>query len=210
MADFERFGPEVVLDRPAFVHPTALAYGRVRIGEGASIWPHAVMRAEAEEVVVGPMSNVQDFAMLHVGRGAPTIIGAYCSITHHATVHGATIGDDTLIGINATLMDGVVVGSRCIVAGGAFLPEDMQVPDDSVVMGMPARVVARRNCFRQTRRNALVYHRNALAYARGDHRAWSGEDYDTWLSRTDAEIDEEFRRRFPSEAGPSEADKETS
>lgn len=92
----QEFGPDVELDDPAFIHPTALIYGKVLIGKGCSVWPYAVMRAESTKIRIGEYSNIQDFAMIHVGTDEPTRIGANCSITHRATVHGATIGDNCL------------------------------------------------------------------------------------------------------------------
>ena len=140
-----RFGPLVSLDHPAFIHESALLYGKIAIGRDVSIWPHVVMRAEMSEITVGEGTNIQDFVMVHVGGQTGTRIGRFCSITHHCTIHGATIGDHCLIGINATLMDGVVVGDNCIVAGGAFLKEGTVIPPNSIVMGMPGKVVRTRN-----------------------------------------------------------------
>jgi len=88
-----------------WVAPGVQIYGKVTIGAHASLWPNAVIRAEAQSVTIGRMSNVQDFAMIHVGFDHPTAIGEFCSITHHATVHGATIGDHCLIGPNCIIMD---------------------------------------------------------------------------------------------------------
>src|SRR3546814_18584635 len=97
-----RFGAEVVLDRPAFIHETALIYGRVRIGEGASIWPYAVIRAESDFVEIGPGTNIQDPDMVHIGADSATSIGAWCSLTHTVCVPGATLGSQCLYRIGAT------------------------------------------------------------------------------------------------------------
>lgn len=167
-----RFGPLVTLDRPAFVHDSVLLYGKVAIGPEVSIWPHVVMRAEMSGITIGEGTNIQDFAMIHVGGQTGTKIGRFCSITHHCTIHGASIGDHCLIGINATLMDGVVVGDNCIVAGGAFLKEGTVIPSNSIVMGMPGKVVRTRNSGAANKLNAWMYIQNGHAYARGDHRAW--------------------------------------
>lgn len=172
-----RFGPLVTLDRPAFVHDTALIYGKVSIGPDASVWPHVVMRAEMAEIVIGEGTNIQDFAMIHVGAQTGTRIGRFCSITHHCTIHGATIGDHCLIGINATLMDGVVVGENSIVAGGAFLKEGTQIPSNSIVMGMPGKVARTRNSGAANKFNAWMYIQNARAYSQGEHRAWAAAGF---------------------------------
>lgn len=173
-------GPDVLLDRPAFIDPTARLFGRVRAGVGCSFWTYAVVRAEGPEVRLGAYCNVQDHAMLHIGGGGPTIIGDFCTIAHRAVVHGATIGDDCLIGIGATVMDGAKVGRRSVIAGHCIVTAGMEIPEGSVVAGVPAKVVARRDNYAQTRRNALIYHRNALHYAQGRHDAWCGDEFIAW------------------------------
>lgn len=173
----------------AFIAPGVQLYGRVEVAAGASLWPHAVIRAETQEVVVGRYSNVQDFAMLHVGYDHPTRIGDFCSVTHHATVHGATVGDACLIGINATLMDGAVIGAGSIVAGGAFVTEGSVFPPHSIIAGVPARQIRERDMARPNRLNAWQYHRNAQAYRRGEHRAWTGAEYEAWLAEIRAEVE---------------------
>lgn len=172
-----RFGPLVRIDPAAWVHDTALVYGRVSIGPLASLWPHAVIRAEMHEVRIGAGTNVQDFAMIHVGYGAPTYIGEHCSITHHATIHGARLGDRVLIGINATVMDGAEIGDDCIVAGNALVREGATFPPGAVIAGVPARQVATRDNRAANLANAEFYIRNAQAYAAGIHRMenWPAE-----------------------------------
>jgi len=166
------YGPDVALRNPAFVHPSAQIHGQVIVDEGASFWTNAVVRAESHEIVVGAYTNIQDFVMLHVG-GGPTRIGRYCSITHHATVHGCIIGDNCLIGINATVMDDCVIGDNCIIGGNSLLREGTKIPDNSVVMGVPAKIRAERNNFVANRLNAIAYYENAKAYAAGNYRRWS-------------------------------------
>jgi len=174
-----KFGPLVTLDKPAFIHETVEIFGKVRINEGVSIWPRVVIRAEAYENIIGPYSNIQDFAMVHIGNSKGAIIGAHCSITHHATVHGCTIGDNCLIGINATVMDNAVIGDNCIIAGHSIVPEGAQIPANSIVAGVPGVVVKSRNNFVTNRMNAFIYHYNGLAYARGEHRAWDDPGFAT-------------------------------
>ena len=174
------FGPDVLLDQPAYICPTARLFGRVRAGVGTSFWTYAVVRAEGPEVRLGAYCNVQDHAMLHIGGGKPTTIGDFVTIAHRAVVHGATIGDDCLIGIGATVMDGAVVGRRSVIAGHCIVTAGMEILEGSVVAGVPAKIVARRDNYTQTRRNALIYHRNALFYAQGRHDAWHGEDFAQW------------------------------
>ncbi|TFV88094.1 gamma carbonic anhydrase family protein [Oxalobacteraceae bacterium OM1] len=166
-------GPDVVLRDPAYIHESAYLYGKVTVEEGASIWINAAARAEMHEIVIGAYTNIQDFVMLHIGDRTPTIIGSHCSITHHCTIHGCTIGDNCLIGINTTIMDGCVIGENSIVAGHTFLKEGTVIPPNSIVMGTPGKVVREQNNYVRTRLNAMLYHRNALAYAKGDHLGWS-------------------------------------
>ncbi|MBS3961370.1 MAG: gamma carbonic anhydrase family protein [Sandarakinorhabdus sp.] len=184
---------EVDLSRAAFVHPSAAVYGRVRAGEGASIWCNAVIRSEAAHVDIGDYTNIQDFVMIHTDPGRPVIIGSHCSITHHATIHGSIIGNNVLVGINATIYGGAVIGDNSIVGQHAYVKDGTIVPPNSVVVGSPARVIRTANSWMANRVNALFYHRNALAYAKGDHRAWEGPEFDVWVQQTLSRLAEEFR-----------------
>lgn len=194
----DRFGPDVTLDDPAFIHDSALIYGAVCVGRGASLWPYAVIRAEAFDVVIGAESNIQDFVMIHVGERCGAFIGERCTIAHRAIIHGARIGDDTLIGPGATLMDGAEVGSGCIIAGGSYLTAGQKIPDHSIALGAPARVLRKQDCRAPNRLNAQMYVLNAQAYARGEHRAWAGPGFPDYaaelLARIQAELGEEPRR----------------
>ena len=177
------------IDESAWVAPTAQLFGKIEIGAGSSLWHNVVARAECQQIRIGRMTNIQDFAMLHVGFEDSTQIGDFCSITHHATVHGCTIGDACLIGIHAVVMDGAEIGDGSIVAGGAVVPEGRVIPPNSVVAGVPARVIAERDSARANRLNAWQYHRNAQFTRRGEHRAWDGPDYIAWLDVKRAEVE---------------------
>jgi carbonic anhydrase/acetyltransferase-like protein (isoleucine patch superfamily) len=179
----------------AYIDPTVRIYGSVEIGEGASLWPYAVIRAEAFTVRIGRLSNLQDHVMVHVGDRTPTIVGAYCSIGHRAVLHGCSIGDNCLIGIGATVMDGVEIGEGSIVAAHSYVASSMVVPPGSIVMGTPARVVRSADSFVANRVNAMLYHRNALAYVEGDHRAWDGPEYEAEMRRWKAEAERELAAR---------------
>jgi carbonic anhydrase/acetyltransferase-like protein (isoleucine patch superfamily) len=139
-----------------------------------------VIRAEGAAVRIGCFCNIQDTVVIHVGGSKGTTIGDYVSIGHRAVVHGAEIGDDCLIGIGSVVMDGAKIGRRCVIGAMALVPAGMEVPEGSVVMGVPGKIVTTRDNFAQTRRNALVYHRNALAYAQGRHDGWRGEAFMAW------------------------------
>ncbi|HRD76711.1 MAG TPA: gamma carbonic anhydrase family protein, partial [Hyphomicrobiaceae bacterium] len=174
----QRHGHDPRFPGAAYIDPTARITGRVTIGEGASVWPYTVIRAESLEVRIGRRTNLQDHVMVHIGYTTPTLIGDNCSITHRVVLHGCTIGDDCLIGIGATIMDGAVIGAGSIVAGHAFVREGQVIPPHSIVMGTPGKVVRTIDSRAANRLNAWLYHRNAEHYARGLHRAWDGADFE--------------------------------
>jgi carbonic anhydrase/acetyltransferase-like protein (isoleucine patch superfamily) len=176
-------------DDSVWVAPGVQIYGKVELAENVSVWPQAVIRAECQSVRVGRMSNLQDFVMIHVGYDVGTEIGEFCSITHHATIHGARIGDHTLVGIGAVVMDGAEIGAGSIVAGGAVVGEGKVFAPGSIIAGAPARLVAERDSARANRLNAWLYHRNAEAYRRGDHRAWDGPEFEAWRRAKKTEIE---------------------
>ena len=173
----------------AWIAPTAQTYGRIILGERSSLWPNCVLRAECNEIRIGRMTNIQDFVMIHVGFDHATRVGDFCSITHHVTLHGATVEDHCLIGINATLMDGAVIGYGSIVAGGAVVTEGKIFPPHSIIAGVPAKVITQRDCARPNRLNAWVYDRNTEHYRRGQHRAWDGTEYAAWLRDKRREVE---------------------
>ncbi|MEJ7809702.1 MAG: gamma carbonic anhydrase family protein [Gemmatimonadaceae bacterium] len=125
----------------AFIHERATVIGDVTMGARASVWPGAVVRGDTAAIVIGDESNVQDGAIIHVDHGVPTTIGRRVAIGHHAVVHGATVADDCLIAMGAIVLNGVRVGSGSVVAAGAVCREGMEIPPNSLVMGVPARVV---------------------------------------------------------------------
>jgi carbonic anhydrase/acetyltransferase-like protein (isoleucine patch superfamily) len=135
------------------------------------------------------MTNIQDFVMVHVGYEDATTIGDFCSITHHATVHGCTIEDHCLVGINAVVMEGARIGRGSIVAGGAVVREGASYPPGSIIAGIPAKKIAERDNARANRLNAWLYHRNAQHTRRGDYRAWEGAEFDAWRRAKRAEIE---------------------
>src|SRR5215218_2990570 len=125
----------------AYVHPAAHVLGDVTLGARASVWPTAVLRGDSAPIVVGDETNVQDGAVLHVDRGVPCTVGRRVAIGHRAIVHGATVADDCLIGMGAILLNGVTVGSGSIVGAGTVCREGMEIPPNSLVVGVPAKVI---------------------------------------------------------------------
>lgn len=181
------------LDTNVYQHETATIYGKVSIGEGSSLWTYAVIRSEFNEVIIGKYTNIQDFVMLHVGDRTNTVIGDYCSIAHRAVIHGATIGDNTLIGVGAIIMDGCVIGNNVIISAGAYLPPKTLVPDNTVYQGNPAICVKKRNSFVANRMNAVYYNINAQSYREGNYRAWSESDTKKRIKHFFVTINESYR-----------------
>lgn len=163
-------GPEVELEDLALLHPTAQLHGKVWIGPGASVWPYVVMRSEMHHIRIGARTNLQDFVMVHVGNGEPTVVGEDCSITHHVTLHGCEIGDRCLIGINATIMDGAKIGANSIVAGHAIVMQHQVFPENSVIAGVPAKLIATRDNGEANVRNARFYEEIARRLVQGKER----------------------------------------
>ncbi|PWI07653.1 gamma carbonic anhydrase family protein [Streptomyces sp. NWU339] len=133
-------GREPQVDQEAFVAPTATVIGDVTLRAGTSVWYGAVLRGDVESVSVGASSNVQDNCTLHADPGFPVTVGERVSIGHNAVVHGATVGDDCLIGMGATVLNGAVIGAGSLVAAQALVPQGMEVPPGSLVAGVPAKV----------------------------------------------------------------------
>ncbi|MFF7312235.1 DapH/DapD/GlmU-related protein [Streptomyces sp. NPDC008137] len=133
-------GREPQVDPEAFVAPTASVIGGVTLGAGASVWYGAVLRGDVESISVGADSNVQDNCTLHADPGFPVAVGERVSIGHNAVVHGATVEDDCLIGMGATVLNGAVIGAGSLVAAQALVPQGMVVPPGSLVAGVPAKV----------------------------------------------------------------------
>jgi carbonic anhydrase/acetyltransferase-like protein (isoleucine patch superfamily) len=125
----------------AFVHPRATVIGDVRLGPRSSVWPSAVLRGDINYIQVGEASNIQDGAIVHLADAHPTIIGNHVTIGHGAIVHACTVEDECLIGMHATILDGAVIGKQSIVGANALIPHGMQVPEGSMVLGVPAKVV---------------------------------------------------------------------
>ena len=125
----------------AFIHPAAFVCGDVTLGASVSVWPGAVIRADSAPITIGESSNVQDGVVIHVDPGLSCTIGARVTIGHRAVVHGATVEDDCLIAIGALVLNRVVVGRGSLVGAGAVCTEGMVIPPNSLVLGVPARVV---------------------------------------------------------------------
>jgi carbonic anhydrase/acetyltransferase-like protein (isoleucine patch superfamily) len=153
----------------AWIAPTAVLIGRVVVEAGASVWFGAVLRGDNEEIRVGAGSNVQENAVLHTDMGYPLTIGANCTVGHKAMLHGCTIGDQTLIGMSATILNGAVIGAQCLIGAASLVTEGKDIPDGSLVMGSPGKVIRALDDAARARlmQSAQNYQRNAKRFAKG-------------------------------------------
>ena len=124
-----------------FVAETAVVIGRVRLENNASVWFGAVLRGDNELIVVGENANVQDLSVLHTDPGVPLTIGRNVTVGHKVMLHGCTIGDNSLIGINSVVLNGANIGSNCLIGANSLVTEGKQIPDGSLVLGSPAKVI---------------------------------------------------------------------
>ncbi|MGW7414718.1 gamma carbonic anhydrase family protein [Streptomyces sp. NPDC054863] len=167
-------GKQPQLSPEAFAAPTSVVVGEVTMAAGASVWYHAVLRADCGPIVLGADSNIQDNCTVHVDPGFPVTVGERVSVGHNAVLHGCTVEDDVLVGMGATVLNGAVIGAGSLVAAQALVPQGMRVPPGSLVAGVPAKV--RRELTEEEREgikvNALMYrdlaeqHADAVAQAR--------------------------------------------
>ncbi|WP_231876870.1 gamma carbonic anhydrase family protein [Oleiphilus sp. HI0080] len=129
-----------LIGKPGFVASNATLVGDIELHEDASIWFNVVIRADNDKVVIGPQSNIQDAAVLHVDPRCPINIGRGVTVGHKAMLHGCEIGDFSLIGINAVVLNGAKIGKHCLIGANALVTENMEIPDGSMVVGSPAKV----------------------------------------------------------------------
>lgn len=124
-----------------YVAPSASVIGTVRLGVGASVWFNAVIRGDTDWIILGDGCNVQDGTVIHTDAGMPVRVGSNVSIGHHAMLHGCTVGDSTLIANGAIVLDRVSIGNRCVIAAGTLVPPGKIIADNSLVMGVPGKIV---------------------------------------------------------------------
>ena len=152
----------------AWIAPGAHVMGRITLESRTSVWFGAVLRGDNEMITVGAGSNIQENAVLHTDIGFPLTIGAGCTIGHKAMLHGCTIGDNSLIGMDATVLNGAVIGNNCLIGAGALITEGKIIPDGSLVMGAPGKVVREldADAITRLRASATHYSENAARFAR--------------------------------------------
>jgi carbonic anhydrase/acetyltransferase-like protein (isoleucine patch superfamily) len=145
--------------KEVWIADTARVFGQVVLGDECSIWFGAVLRGDGDSITIGHRTNIQENAVVHVDPGFPTNIGTECIIGHCAIVHGATLGNNVLVGMHATILNGAVIGNYCIVGANALVTEGTHIPDYSIVMGAPAKVVKQ-----LTEAHIAKVKRNAASY----------------------------------------------
>ena len=131
--------PEI--DDSCFIAPSADLIGKVVLKKNANVWFNCVLRADNEPITVGENSNIQDGSILHVDLDFPLTIGDNVTIAHKVMLHGCTIGDGSLIGMNAVVLNGAIIGKNCLIGANALVTEGMNIPDGSMVLGSPAKVI---------------------------------------------------------------------
>ena len=124
-----------------WIADTARVFGKINLGDECSVWFGAVLRGDNDWIKVGNKTNIQDNVVIHVDEGFPTTIGNECIVGHGAIIHGATLGNNVLVGMHATILNGATIGNFCIIGSNALVTENAVIPDYSVVMGTPAKVV---------------------------------------------------------------------
>jgi carbonic anhydrase/acetyltransferase-like protein (isoleucine patch superfamily) len=149
-----------------WIAPGCFVIGDVVLGERASVWFGATLRGDNERITVGYGTNIQENAVLHTDMGYPLQIGEGCTIGHKAMLHGCRIGDNSLIGMGATVLNGAVIGKNCLIGAGALITEGKVIPDGSLVMGSPGKVVRELDAeaINALRKSAHSYQENAARF----------------------------------------------
>ncbi len=169
MALYELDGVAPQMAESSWVADSAQVMGNVHLAENSSVWFGAVLRGDTETITVGKASNVQDGSVMHADYGYPLVVGERVTIGHQVMLHGCTIGDETLIGIGATVLNGAKIGKNCLVGARSLVTEGKEFPDGSMIMGSPAKVVRQLTPeqIEGLRRSAAHYVENAERYRKG-------------------------------------------
>ena len=159
----------VTLEGECFIAENATVVGNVIIGRDASVWFNAVIRGDSDPITIGAETNIQDGAVLHTDPGIPLTLGRGVTVGHKAMLHGCTVGDYSLIGINAVVLNGARIGKGCLIGANSLVPENMDIPDGSLVMGSPAKIKRQLDdeTREQLRRSAEHYAENGRRFRNG-------------------------------------------
>ena len=153
----------------SWIAPDANVIGKIVVEAGASIWFGSTLRGDNEVILVGEGSNIQENSVLHTDMGFPLTIGKGCTIGHKAMLHGCTIGDNSLIGMGATVLNGAKIGKNCLIGANALITEGKEIPDGSLVMGAPGKVVRQLDeaAIDGLRKSAIGYQNNMRRFRAG-------------------------------------------
>ncbi len=162
--DLEKNVPEISSD--SWVAPNAIIIGKVKLEKNSSIWFNAVLRGDIEKIVIGENSNIQDGSVLHTDPGCPLTVGKGVTVGHMVMLHGCEISDDTLIGIGSTILNKAKIGKNCIIGANTLVTENKTIPDNSLVLGSPGKVIRKvtDDEIKVIRENAKHYVKNSKRY----------------------------------------------
>jgi carbonic anhydrase/acetyltransferase-like protein (isoleucine patch superfamily) len=162
--DLEKNVPEISAD--SWVAPNAIIIGKVKLEKNSSIWFNAVLRGDIEKIVIGEDSNIQDGSVLHTDPGCPLTVGKGVTVGHMVMLHGCEISDDTLIGIGSTILNKAKIGKNCIIGANTLVTENKTIPDNSLVLGSPGKVIRKvtDDEIKVIRENAKHYVKNSKRY----------------------------------------------
>ena len=162
--DLEKNVPEINAD--SWVAPNAIIIGKVKLEKNSSIWFNAVLRGDIEKIVIGENSNIQDGSVLHTDPGCPLTVGKGVTVGHMVMLHGCEISDDTLIGIGSTILNKAKIGKNCIIGANTLVTENKTIPDNSLVLGSPGKVIRKvtDDEIKVIRENAKHYVKNSKKY----------------------------------------------
>lgn len=163
-----------VVAESAFVAPGAVVCGDVHIGENCSVYFNSTLRSDRKEIIVGDNSNIQDNSMLHASPVYPIHIGKNVSVGHGAILHGCTIPDNVIVGMGAVIMNDVEIGENCIIAAGALLTQHKKIPANSLVVGVPGKVVRE---LTDEERNRIIVNAKHYVAMSAEHKAGEHELY---------------------------------
>lgn len=169
MAVYSLDGVKPKLADDAYIAPNAQVMGNIEMEAGSSVWFGAVLRGDNDLIKIGARSNVQDNSVLHTDPGMPLTLGEGVTVGHQVMLHGCTIGDYTLVGIGATILNGAKIGKNCIIGAHALITEGKEIPDGSMVVGAPGRVIKTltKQHFAMLKMSSDVYVANAKRFKDG-------------------------------------------
>jgi carbonic anhydrase/acetyltransferase-like protein (isoleucine patch superfamily) len=152
-----------------WIAPDAHVIGRVRFAADVSVWFGSVIRGDNEAIEIGEGTNIQEGCMLHTDPGFPMSIGRGCTVGHHAILHGCTIGENSLVGMGATILNGARIGANCLVGAGALVTEGKEFPDNALIVGAPAKAIRTLDgeAAERLRRTAQHYVANWKRFSKG-------------------------------------------